>query len=339
MSAPRILYIGGTGAISTACVARSLALGAQVTVLNRGRRSRPLPEGVESVVADIRDPDAVRAALRGRDFDAVAQFTAFTPAHVITDIDLFEGRTGQYVFISSASAYQKPPVRLPVLESTPLRNPFWEYSRDKIAAEDVLTAAYRDRGFPLTIVRPSHTYDHTLFPNSGGWTDVVRLRTGRPVIVHGDGTSLWTLTHSDDFAVGFAGLLAHPLAVGDAFTLTGDHAPTWNQIYTWLAEAAGVSDPTLVHIASEALARLDPASGPGLLGDKSHSVLFDNSKVKALVPAFGTTIGFDEGARRLVAHHDRHPEAQRYDAERDAWTDRVIAAAGPDAAASRFAGL
>lgn len=332
----RILYIGGTGAISTACVARSLALGHNVTVLNRGTSVRPLTAGAEWVTGDIREPDSVRAALGDREFDAVAEFTAFTPAHVQTDLDIFEGRIGQYVFISSASAYQKPPLRLPITESTPLRNPFWQYSRDKIACEDLLVAAYRDRGFPITIVRPSHTYDHTLFPNGGGWTDVARLRAGKPVVIHGDGTSLWTLTHSDDFAVGFAGLLGHPLALGEAVTLTGDHVPTWNQIYAWLADAAGVADPRFMHIASETIARLDPDSGPGLVGDKAHSVVFDNAKIKALVPEFRTTITFDEGARRLIAHYDAHPEQQRFDAAADALLDRLIAAAGPDAAASRF---
>ncbi|MFE1644574.1 SDR family oxidoreductase [Microbacterium sp. P01] len=336
MTARRILYIGGTGVISTACVRRSLARGDEVTVLNRGTSARPIPDGAESVVADIRDAASVRDALGDRAFDAVAEFTAFTPAHVQSDLDLFEGRVGQYVFISSASAYQKPALRLPITESTPLRNPFWQYSRDKIACEDLLMAAYRERGVPITIVRPSHTYDHTLFPNRGGWTDVVRLRAGRPVVVHGDGTTPWTLTHSDDFAVGFTGLLAHPLAIGDAFTLTGDHAPTWNQIYAWLADAAGVQHPEFVHIASETIARLVPEEGPSLVGDKAYAAVYDNTKVKSLVPEFGTTILFDEGARRLVAHSDAHPDQQRYDAEDDALSDRLIAAAGPDAAAARF---
>ena len=336
MTASRVLYIGGTGTISTSCVRRSLSRGDEVTVLNRGTGRRPLPDGAESVVADIRDPDSVRRALGGREFDAVAEFTAFTPEHVRSDLELFEGRTGQYVFISSASAYQKPPLRLPITESTPLRNPFWRYSRDKIACEDVLMHAYRERAVPVTIVRPSHTYDHTLFPNAGGWTDIARLRAGKPVVIHGDGTSLWTLTHSDDFAVGFAGLLGHPLAVGEAFTITGDHVPTWNQIYAWLADAAGAASPRFVHIASETIARLNPDRGAGLLGDKAHSAVFDNAKITAFVPEFVTTISFDEGARRLIEHYDAHPDARRFDADLDVRIDRMIAAAGPDAAASRF---
>ena len=210
-------------------------------------------------------------------------------------------------------------------ESTPLRNPFWKYSRDKIACEDLLVGAYRDRGLPVTIVRPSHTYDHALLPTSGGWTDIARMRAGKPVVVHGDGTSLWTLTHSDDFAVAFTGLLGAPEAIGEAYTITGDHAPTWNQIYGWLADAAGVADPRLVHIASETIAAFRPDLGPGLLGDKAHSMLFDNSKIRALVPEFRTTVTFDEGARRILAHYDANPELQVEDAELDAAFDRMVA--------------
>ena len=325
----RVLYIGGTGTISAACVRRSLASGHEVTVLNRGSGRRALPDGVRELVADVRDPAAVKTAVGNAEFDVVAEFLAFTPDHVQQDLDLFEGRTGQYVFISSASAYEKPPRRLPVTESTPLRNPFWRYSRDKIACEDLLVAAHRDRALPVTIVRPSHTYDERLLPTLGGWTDIERLRAGKPVVIHGDGTSLWTLTHSDDFAVAFAGLLGNPAAIGDAFTITGSHAPTWNQIYGWLADAAGVRHPDFVHVASETIAAFEPELGPTLIGDKAHSMLFDNSKVTALVPEFRTTITFDEGARRIVAHYDAHPEEQRVDADRDALFDRIATHARP----------
>jgi nucleoside-diphosphate-sugar epimerase len=212
-----------------------------------------------------------------------------------------------------------------VTESTPLRNPFWQYSRDKIACEDLLVAAYRDGGVPVTIVRPSHTYDERLLPTLGGWTDIARMRAGRPVVVHGDGTSLWTITHSDDFAVGFTGLLANPAAIGESFTITGSHAPTWNQIYGWLADAAGVSEPDLVHVASETIAAFEPELGPGLLGDKAHSVVFDTSKITALVPEFRPTITFDEGARRIIEYYDAHPDAQRADAGLDALFDRIVA--------------
>lgn len=327
MTSKRILFIGGTGIISSESVSRALAAGHDVSVLNRGTTGiRPLPDGARSIVADVRDADATRAALdaAGGDFDVVADFLSFTPAHVQAGIDRFDGRAGQYVFISSASAYQTPPSRLPVVESTPLRNPFWQYSRDKIACEDVLVAAYRERRFPATIVRPSHTYDRTLLPTLGGWTDIARMRAGKPVVVHGDGTSQWTITHSRDFAVAFVGLLGHPAAVGDVFHITGDHAPTWDQIYRWLGDAAGVG-PELVHVASDTIAAVHPAWGPGLIGDKSHSMVFDNSKVKALVPDFRTTVTFDEGAREILAWYDAHPERQIVDAEADAAYERILA--------------
>ncbi|MFD7308224.1 NAD-dependent epimerase/dehydratase family protein [Promicromonospora sp. NPDC059942] len=321
-----ILFIGGSGIISHASVARAARLGHRVTVLNRGRSSiRTVPSEVETLVADANDAEAVATALRGREFDVVAQFRAFGPEHVARDVAQFAGRTGQYVFISSASAYQTPPSRLPVRESTPLRNPFWQYSRDKIACEDLLVREYRENGFPATIVRPSHTYDRTVLPTSGGWTDVARMRAGKPVVVHGDGTSLWTITHTEDFAVGFVGLLGHPLAVGDTFHITGTHAPTWDQIYTWLAEAAGVRSPDLVHVASETIARALPDLGPGLVGDKAHSMVFDISKVRTLVPEFGTTITYDIGAEEQISWFDGHPEAQVVDAGLDAAFDRLAA--------------
>jgi nucleoside-diphosphate-sugar epimerase len=332
MSSKRILFIGGSGVISSACVARAVDLGHDVTVLNRGSSStlRPSPAGVQTIAADIREPDSVLAALgRGTadplEFDVVCEFLAFTPEHVRTDLELFEGRVGQYVFISSASAYQTPPSRLPVTESTPLVNPEWQYSRDKIACEDLLVEAVRERGFPATIVRPSHTYDRTLLPTLGGFTDIARMRAGKPVLVHGDGTSLWTITHHRDFAVAFAGLLGNPSAIGDAFHITGDHAPTWNQIYGWLADAAGVTAPELVHVASETIAAVHPEWGPGLLGDKAHSMVFDNAKVKALVPEFATTITFDEGAREIIDFIDATPSLQRNDPEADAAFERILA--------------
>ncbi len=325
MSTARILFIGGTGTISAACVARAAAAGHDVTVLNRGTGRRPLPDGIRVLRADVRDAASVRSAIGDETFDVVCEFLAFTPDHVRADLELFDGRTGQYVFISSASAYDTPPKRVPVTESTPLRNPFWQYSRDKIACEDLLVGAYRERGVPITIVRPSHTYDELLLPTMGHWTDIARMRAGRPVIVHGDGTSLWTLTHSSDFAVAFTALLGNPYAIGETFPITGDHAPTWNQIYGWLADAAGVTDPHLVHVASETVAAFAPDLGPGLLGDKAHSMVFDNAKVKALAPEFRTTVTFDEGARRIVEHYDAHPELQVIDDDLDAAFDRMAA--------------
>jgi nucleoside-diphosphate-sugar epimerase len=326
MTAKRILFIGGTGIISSESVFRALDAGHDVSVLNRGATGiRPLPDGARSIVADIRDPDATRAALdaAGGEFDVVADFLSFTPEHVQANIDRFDGRVGQYVFISSASAYQKPPARLPVVESTPLRNPHWQYSRDKIACEDSLVAAYREREFPATIVRPSHTYDRTLLPTLGQWTDIARMRGGKPVVVHGDGTTQWTLTHSRDFAVAFVGLLGHPAAVGDVFHITGDHAPTWDQIYRWIGAAAGV-EPELVHVASDTIAAVEPSWAGGLLGDRTHSMVFDNSKVKALVPEFRTTVTFDRGAEEIMDWYDAHPERQIVDEEADAVFERLL---------------
>ena len=325
-----VLFIGGTGVISAASAERAIALGHRLTILNRGSETlRPAPEGAEVLKADIRDTASVRAALAGRVFDVVVDFVAFTADHVTTDIELFAGRTGQYVFISSASAYQKPPARLPILESTPLRNPFWQYSRDKIACEDLLVRAYREDGFPVTIIRPSHTYDRTKIALTGGWTDVARMRAGKPVVVHGDGTSLWTLTHSSDFAKALVGLLGLPQAVGDSFTVTSDEYLPWNEIYELFAQAAGAPAPQLVHIASDTIAAAAPDVGPSLLGDKSHSVVFDNSKVKALVPEFICTVPFALGARQVLSWFDSNPDQQLVDERLSATFDQLIAAARP----------
>lgn len=324
MASTRTLFIGGTGVISSACVVQALEQGHEVTVVNRGTSSlRPLPDGVEVLRADIRDPESIHAVLGERSFDVAAEFLAFTPEHIRTDFSLFEGRVGQYVFISSASAYQTPPSRLPVTESTPLRNPYWQYSRDKIACEDLLIEAYRDRGFPATIIRPSHTYDRTMIPTSGHWTDLARMRRGAPVVVHGDGTSRWTITHNTDFAVAFTGVLGRPEAVGDTFHITSDEAPTWDQIYAYLAEALGV-EADLVHVASESIATAIPELGPGLLGDKAHSMQFDNSKVKALVPEFRARVTFAHGAGEIVDWFLADASRQRVDPDLDAAFDRLV---------------
>ena len=308
-----ILFIGGTGVISATAAERAVALGHRLTILNRGRSTRPVPEGVETLSADVRDASAVREALAGREFDAVADFITYTPDQAKASLDLFAGRTGQYVFISSASAYQKPPTRLPIRESTPLKNPFWQYSRDKIACEELLFQAYREQDFPLTVVRPSHTYDRTKIAMVGGWTDIHRMRAGLPVMVHGDGTSLWTLTHSRDFAKAFVGLLGRPQAVGESYTITSDEYLPWNQIYQLFARAAGVPEPELVHVASETIAAHSEELGPNLLGDRSHSVIFDNTKVKSLVPDYCATVPFADGAREIVEWHDANPGLQLVD--------------------------
>ena len=326
MSDLRVLFIGGSGIISSACSRLAVERGTALTVLNRGETTtRPLPEGVEVLRGDARDPASLREVLGDRDFDVVVDWVAFTPDHVRADVEAFRGRTGQYVFISSASAYQTPPARVPVTESTPLRNPFWQYSRDKIACEDVLVAAYRDEAFPATIVRPSHTYDRTLVPFDGGWTVVDRMRRGAEVVVHGDGTSLWTLTHHEDFARGFVPLLGHSRTLGEAFHITSDDAPTWDQIAQMMAAAAGV-EARIVHVPSDAVAAADPEWGAGLLGDKAHSMVFDNTKLRSVVPGWSATIPFEQGAREIVAWHDEDPARQVVDQRLDAVMDSLVEA-------------
>ena len=330
--APRnILFIGGTGVISAAAAEHAVALGHRLTILTRGQSAgRPAPDGAQVLHADVRDASAVREVLQGREFDAVADFIAFTPDQARASMELFGGRTGQYVFISSASAYQKPPSRLPILESTPLKNPFWQYSRDKIACEELLFEAYRSTDFPVTVVRPSHTYDRTKIALVGGWTDIHRMRAGLPVLVHGDGTSLWTLTHSRDFAKAFVGLLGRPQAVGESYTITSDEYLPWNQIYQLFARAAGVPDPELVHVASETIAAHSPELGPNLLGDRSHSVIFDNTKIKSLVPDYAATIPFADGAREIVEWYDAHPDLQVVDQQFMALTNKLTSRDGPN---------
>ena len=322
----RVLFIGGSGIISAACSQLAAERGIKLSVLNRGAAHlRPLPPEATVLHGDIRDHLAAREALGDLEFDAVVDWVAFTPEHVQADIELFHGRTGQYVFISSASAYQTPPARVPVTESTPLRNPFWQYSRDKIACEDLLVEAYRQTGFPATIVRPSQTYDRTSIPLDGKWTTLARMRAGKEVVVHGDGTSLWTLTHSADFARGFVPLLGHPRTIGDAFHITSDDVLTWNQIAEALAAAAGVT-ARLVHVPSDAIAAADAAWGAGLLGDKAHSMVFDNSKLRSVVSGYRTEIPFEQGAREVVAWHDEDPARQQADARLDAVMDKLVAA-------------
>jgi nucleoside-diphosphate-sugar epimerase len=321
----RVLFIGGTGVISSACSRLAAGSGIQLFVLNRGLgTTRPLPPQVRMIRADIREPLSVREKINDLDFDAVVNWVAFTPDHIRTDIDLFAGRTGHYVFISSASAYQTPPARQPVTESTPLRNPFWRYSRDKIACEDLLVAAYREQAFPATIVRPSHTYDPTLVPFDGGWTVPGRMMAGKPVIVHGDGTSLWTMTHYDDFARAFVPLLGHPRTLGEAFHITSDDVLTWDQIARALAAGLGVT-PRIVHVPSDAIAAADPDWGAGLLGDKAHSMVFDNAKLRSVVPGWNAVIPFEHGAREIVDWHLADPARQVTNASLDAVMDKLAA--------------
>jgi nucleoside-diphosphate-sugar epimerase len=319
----RVLFIGGTGVISTACSSLAVAKGIDLTLLNRGKSVRPPAAGAQLLHADIHDTAAVQSILAGQDFDVVVDWIAFKPEHVQRDIDLFKGKTGQYIFISSASAYQKPISNLPIRESTPLENPIWEYSRNKIACEELLLKEYRKDKFPFTIVRPSHTYDQTSIPVEGHYTVINRMLKGKPVIVHGDGTSIWTLTHSADFAKGFVGLLGNPRARGEIFHITSDEWLTWDQIYQTLAEYAGVT-PQLVHVPSDLIAAYNSRVGDSLLGDKAYSAIFDNSKIKQVVPEFCCTISFSRGAEEIIAWHKADPSRQKVDAEFNDFCDRLL---------------
>jgi nucleoside-diphosphate-sugar epimerase len=324
----KILFIGGTGFISTSVSRLAVAKGFELYLLNRGQRKLDLP-GVRRLTADIRQPAQARAALRHLQFDAVVDWIAYAPEDIERDLALFRGRTRQFIFISSASAYQKPPSHHVIRESTPLHNPYWDYSRNKIACEERLTRAWREEGFPATIVRPSLTYGDANFPIAlGGWgcyTLADRMKKGRPVIVHGDGSSLWVVTHADDFARGFCGLLGNRQAVGDAFHITSDEVLTWNQIYETIADALGVK-PNLFHIPSDFIARVAPGLTGTLLGDKSWSVVFDNSKIKEFVPGFQAVIPFREGIRRTLAWFDADKKRRRVDAAVNAQLEGILAA-------------
>ncbi len=326
----KALLIGGTGNISLSVTRKLLAEGWQVTLMNRGSRNDLAP-GAETLVCDVRDEAAMREALRGRTFDAVAQFIAYQPAEVARDIRLFAGRTRQYLFVSTASAYQKPPRGALITESTPLSNPYWQYSRDKIACERLLEEARDQAVFPMTIVRPSHTYGLGALPlavkgRGGVWQVVERILGRKPVLIPGDGTSLWTVTWSEDFAEGFSGLMGNDHAIGEAVHITSDEALTWNQIYRILSEA--LERPFLpCHVPSDLLsgARDYDYTG-GLLGDKAHCAVFDNAKLRRLVPGFTARTRFDQGARRSLAHLMAHPELQGKDPAFDAFCDGVVRA-------------
>ena len=325
--------IGGTGTISSAITRQLVAGGHELWLINRGNRSAELPDGVKLVTGDINEhPDEVAAKLGDEMFDAVCEFIGFLPSQVERDIRLFSGRTRQYVFISSASAYNKPVRQHVITEGTSLANPHWQYSRNKIACEELLMKAYRETGFPVTIVRPSHTYCERAVPVSvhgpkGSWQVLKRMLEGKRVIVHGDGSSLWTLTWNEDFARGFIGLLGNPQTIGEAFQIMSDESLTWNQIYQTVADALGVEfNPC--YVSSSYLAQVSPAAWDfegNLLGDKACTVVFDCSKLKRSVPGFCATTRFDQGVRRAVAYIKSHPEFQIEDPEFDAWCDKVIA--------------
>jgi len=325
--------IGGTGTISSAITRQLAASGHDLWLLNRGTRKNEVPANVKQVIVDIDDTDEVQRLLGDAQFDAVCEFIGFLPSQVERDIRLFKGRTKQYVYISSASAYNKPAANHVITEGTTLANPYWEYSRNKIACEELLLKFYREEGFPITIIRPSHTYCERAVPVSvhglkGSWQVLKRMMEGKQVLVNGDGSSLWTLTWNEDFARGFIGLLGNPKAIGEAFQIMSDEQLSWDQIYQCVANALNVT-PRLYHVASDFLAATSPKAWDftgNLLGDKSLTVVFDCAKLKRAVPGFQATTRFDEGVRRCVAYILAHPELQTEDPEFDAWCDRVIAA-------------
>ncbi|MCI0512958.1 SDR family oxidoreductase [candidate division KSB1 bacterium] len=321
----KILFIGGTGVISSACSKLAIERGLNLYLLNRGLSPRATPPGVHVIQADMRQPEIVKNLIADYHFDVVVDWIAYTPEQVETDLALFQGQIGQYIFISSASAYRKPPTILPITESTILDNPFWAYSRAKIACEERLIQAYREIHFPVTIVRPSHTYDRTRFPFHGGYTNIQRLRRGKKVIIHGDGTSLWVLTHHDDFAKAFLGLLGNQRAIGEAFHITSDEVLTWNQIYECFARKMAVA-AHFVHIPSELIAAYDPDWGVSLLGDKAHSVIFDNRKIKKFVPDFNANIPFCRGVEEILNWHEADPARQLVDKKVDRLMDEIITA-------------
>lgn len=322
----RVLFIGGTGLISSGCSPAVTAAGHELWLLNRGRSPLPPAEGAHLLHADVSDEAEMAEALGGRDWDAVVQWVAYTPDQVARDLRLLSGRTGQYVFISSASAYQKPPAHWLITEATPLENPFWGYSRDKIACERLLEA---QSDVAWTVVRPSLTYGLSQIPVVvGSWakpfTIVERMRRGAPIIVPGDGTSLWTITHNTDFARGFVGLLGRPQALGQAFHITSDEALTWDQIYRAVADAAGASID-IVHVPTDGLVAANPEDLGGLWGDKVHSTVFDNSKIRSLVPGSEARVPFADGVRETVAWFDADPARQAVDHAANARWDRLAA--------------
>lgn len=332
----KALFIGGTGTISTAIVNRLVKeLGWEVWTINRGNRNEVVPEGVHHIIADINNEADVTEKIKDLYFDTICEFIGFHVQHVERDYRLFKDKTRQYIYISSASAYHKPAASYVITEGTTLANPYWQYSRDKIACEEFLMRKYREEGFPITIVRPSHTYDERNTPvgvhgKNGAWQVIKRMMEGKPVIIQGDGSSLWTLTFNTDFAIGFTGLMGNRHAIGEAFQITGDEALTWDQIYQTIADALGVK-LNAYHVATDYLAAVGDKYGydftGGLKGDKSVSVVFDNSKLKRAVPDMRTTVRFDQGVRIALDYILAHPdECQKEDAEFDAWCDRVIEA-------------
>jgi nucleoside-diphosphate-sugar epimerase len=322
----RVLFVGGTGNISTAATRLLAEQGVDLTVLNRGQSDVLLPDGVRRIRADIRDGSSVSDALRGEEFDVVVDWLAYVPKHVETDIELFSGRISQYVFISSATVYRKPSPFFPLVEEAPLGNAHWQYARDKIACEERLRREHEQKGFPATIVRPSYTYGETWIPTALDGTDytiVDRMLRGKKIVVPGDGESLWTMTHNTDFARLLVAILGNADAVGESFHITSDEVLTWNQITETIAAAAGL-EPRIVHVPSDFVAAVDPELGVGLLGDKAHSLVFDNTKIKRFAPGVEANVPFAEGVARSLAWFDADPARKVVDEERNALLDRIV---------------
>lgn len=326
----KVLMIGGTGTISMAITRLLCQSGWEVYLLNRGSRRAEAPAGIHWIQADMNEEAAVQQAIQGLQFDCVCQFIGFEPWQVERDIRLFSGKTKQYLYTSSASAYHKPGADYRITEGTTLANPYWQYSRNKIACEEVLMKAYREQQFPVTIIRPSHTYDNRSVPlgvhgDKGSFQVLKRMLEGKPVIIHGDGTSLWTMTHNTDFAKGYVGLMGNPHAIGEAFQITNDETLTWNQIYSTIARCLGV-ELKPYYVSSYFLAATGKYDMLGsLIGDKANSVVFDNRKLKAAVPDFRPTVRFEQGVAEAIANVMAHPELQQEDPAFDAWCDQVIA--------------
>lgn len=321
----KVLFIGGTGIISSACTEKAISNNFELYHLNRGNSSaiRPVSDKVIQLSADIRNSEAVKKVLGNLEFDVVVDWISFVPDQLAASMRLFRNKTRQYVFISSASAYQTPPLHLPITEKTPLENPFWDYSRNKIACENFLIDHAAEFGMKYTIVRPSHTYDKTTLPLRGGYTSLQRMLQGKPVVVMGDGTSLWTLTHHSDFAVGLVGLLGNSNAFNTDFHITSDEWLTWDQIYRITGRAFGV-EAKLVHVPSEIIACFLPEIADGLLGDKMHSMIFDNTKIKAVVPEFQCRISFEQGVNDIANWYKSGLADLTVDWEQDKITDRII---------------
>ncbi len=327
----KVLFIGGTGIISTAISRKLSGEGCELYLLNRGNRNGILPQGIKFINADVNNEAETAEKLKGMEFDVVCDFIGFVPSQLERDCRLFNGRTKQFMYISSASAYNKPVRDYIITEGTSVANPYWEYSRNKIACEDYLMKMYRENSFPVTIIRPSHTYDERSIPvglhgSMGGWQVIKRMKEGKPVIVHGDGTSLWTLTFNTDFAEGFAGLMGNPHAIGETFHITSDESLTWNQIYSTIADALNVPFKPY-YVSSEYLAAVCPEKYDltgGLTGDKSNTVVFDNSKLKRAVPGYNAVVRFKQGVRTALDYISEHEECRQEDEEFDLWCDKVI---------------